>query len=106
MLEHITVSSIEEVVTIDSPRRVKMLRTSDRKSQIRLFKAELIRCFEVNACRAAKIDQIGNDLLILEVFTNVQNQRAAKIDRGNVAFTEIRPGTEIEVSKSGHHFLR
>ena len=34
MLEHITVSSIDEVVTIDSPRtrRVEMLCASDRKS--------------------------------------------------------------------------
>ena len=67
-----------------------MLRASDRKSQISLFKAKHIHCFKVNACLAANIDQIRNDLLVLKVFTNVQNQRAVKINRGNVAFTEIR----------------
>ena len=77
-----------------------ILLASDLKSQICLLKAKHIRCFKVNTYRAANIDQIGNDLFILKVFTNVQNQRAAKIDRGNVAFAEIRPGAEIEVGKS------
>ena len=83
-----------------------MLRASDRKSQIRLFKAKHIHSFKVNAYRAANIDQIRNDLLVPKVFTNIQNQRAVKINRGNIAFTEIRSGAEIEVNKSGHHFIR
>ena len=49
----------------------KMIRASKRKSQIRLFKAKHIHCFKVNAYRAANIDQIRNDLLVLIVFTNV-----------------------------------
>ena len=83
-----------------------MLRASDLKPQIRLFKAARFRLFEVNANLAANIDKIGDDLLILKVFTNIQDQRAAKINSGNVTFTEIRPGAEIEVNKSGHHFIR
>ena len=49
----------------------EMPGASDRKSQIRLLKAKLIHRFEMNACCAAKIDQIGNNLLVLKVFTNV-----------------------------------
>ena len=77
-----------------------MLHASERKPQIRLFKGKHIHRFKMNTYRAANIDQIRNDLLILIVFANVQNQHAAKINSGNVAFAEIRPGSEIEVSKS------
>ena len=83
-----------------------MHRASDRKSQIRLFKAELIHRFKMNACPTANIDQIRNNLLVLKVLGKVQNQRAAKINRGKVAFAEIRPGAEIEVGESGHNFIR
>ena len=78
-----------------------MLSTLKRESQIRLFKDKSIHRLKVNAYRAAKVDQVGDDLLVLKVFANVQDQRAAKINRGNVAFAEIRPTAEIEVGKLG-----
>ena len=78
-----------KVYTYNHLCAVRMLRASDRKSQIRLFIGKFIHFFKMNAYFTANVDQIRNDTLIPVVFTNIQNQRAAKVNRGNIAFAEI-----------------